>query len=137
MSNRFATSLLHRQGAKAQLVALLLEKDVAQVAAMLGVMKAGKFFLILDPSFPKTRLAAMLKASCAKLLVTNRRNVSLAKEIVTPDCQLMQWEAMDSPNFEDNPELSIGPNALAFINLHFRVYGRAQRFASDPPDDFA
>ena len=117
MSNRFAASLLHRQGAKAQLIALLLEKDVAQVAAMLGAMKAGKFFLILDPSFPKTRLAAMLKASRAKLVVSNRRNESLAKEILAPAGQLIQWEAVDSPKFVNNPEVSIGPNALAFINF--------------------
>jgi len=61
MVNRFARALLQRQGSRAQVIALLLEKEVAQVAAMLAVMKAGKFFLILDPSFPKTRLAAMLK----------------------------------------------------------------------------
>src|SRR6476646_8881132 len=52
MANRFARALLQVQGRKAQPVALLLEKDMAQVAAMLGAMKAGKFFLILDPSFP-------------------------------------------------------------------------------------
>ena len=116
MANRFARALLQSHGSRAQLVALLLEKDVAQVAAMLGAMKAGKFFLILDPSFPKTRLAAMLKGSRAKLMVTNRRNALLADEITTPDCQLMQWENVDGPTFGDNPEVSIAPKALAFIN---------------------
>ena len=101
---------------RAQLVALLLEKDVAQVAAMLGAMKAGKFFLILDPAFPKYRLAAMLKGSRAKLVVTNRRNASLADEIATPDCELIQWEAIDDSFSRDNPEISIAPKALAFIN---------------------
>ena len=91
MANRFAKSLLQCTGSRAGLVALLLEKDVAQVAAMLGVLKAGKFFLILDPSFPKARLIAMLKGSWAKLVVTNQRNASLANEIATPDCELIQW----------------------------------------------
>ena len=99
MANRFAHALLQSHGPRAQLVALLLEKDVAQVAAMLGAMKAGKFFLILDPSFPKARLAAMLKGSRAKLVVTNRRNAFLADEIATPDCQLMQWENIDDSIF--------------------------------------
>jgi len=70
-ANRFARVLLQSQGRRAQPVALLLEKDVAQVAAMLGTMKAGKFFLILDPTFPKARLVTMLKGSRAKLVVTN------------------------------------------------------------------
>jgi amino acid adenylation domain-containing protein len=116
MANRFARALLQSQSPRAQIVALLLEKDVAQVAAMLGAMKAGKFFLILDPSFPKTRLAAMLEGSRTKLVVTNRRNALLADEITTPDCQLMQWETVDNSISEDNPELSIAPKALAFVN---------------------
>ena len=115
MANDFATAML-QQGSKAQLVALLFEKSVAQIAAMLGAMKAGKFFLILDPSFPKIRLAAMLKSSWAKLLVTNRRNTGLADEIATPDCQLMQWESIDSSIYRNNPALSIAAKALAFIN---------------------
>ncbi len=116
MANRFAHYLLQSLVPKAQLVALLLEKDVTQVAAMLGAMKAGKFFLILDPSFPKTRLTAMLKGSRAKLLVTNRRNAGLADEIATPDCRLMQWETIDGSISGNNPELSIAAKALAFIN---------------------
>jgi amino acid adenylation domain-containing protein len=116
MANRFAHVLLQTQGAKAQPIALLLEKDVAQVAAMLGTMKAGKFFLILDPSFPKTRLATMLKGSRAKLVVTNRRNASLADEIIARDCDLIQWETVDGSTSSENPELPIAPKALAFIN---------------------
>jgi amino acid adenylation domain-containing protein len=116
MANRFARALLQSQGPKAQLVAVLLEKDVAQVAAMLGAMKAGKFFLILDPSFPKNRLATMLTGSRAKLVVTNRRNAFLADEIAAPDCELMPWETIDESISGDNPEISIAPKALAFIN---------------------
>jgi amino acid adenylation domain-containing protein len=117
MANRFARALLQRQGLKAQLVALLLEKDVAQIAAMLGAMKAGKFFLILDPSFPKTRLAAMLERSRAKLVVTNRRNAFLVDDITTPDCKWMRWESVDDCSIsDDNPNVSLAPKALAFIN---------------------
>jgi len=116
IANRFARALLQRQGSRGQVIALLFEKEVAQVAAMLGVMKAGKFFLILDPTFPKTRLTAMLKGSRAKLVVTNGRNAALANEILGPDCQLIQWEAVDGSLRGDNPGLAIAPKALAFIN---------------------
>ncbi|HEY7559790.1 MAG TPA: AMP-binding protein, partial [Candidatus Binatia bacterium] len=116
MANRFAHVLLQRQGPKAQLVGILLEKDVAQVAAMLGVMKAGKFFLILDPSFPKARLSAMLKQARAKLGVTNRQNTLLANEITNGDCQWMEWETIHESISGDNPGVTIVPKALAFIN---------------------
>jgi amino acid adenylation domain-containing protein len=116
MTLRFARALLQRQGPKVQLVALLLEKDVDQIAAMLGVMRAGKFFLILDPSFPKARLTAMLRDSRAKLIVTNRQNALLANEMVTGARQLMKWETIDDAISGDHLCLSIAPKALAFIN---------------------
>src|SRR5512145_1144110 len=116
MANRFAHVLLQRQGPKARLVGILLEKDVAQVAAKLGVMKAGKFFLILDPSFPKARLSAMLKQARAKLGVTNRQNTLLANEITNGDCQWMEWETIHESISGDNPGITIVPKALAFIN---------------------
>ena len=97
MANRIAHRLLKRLGRKTQLVAVLLEKNVSQLAAMLAVIKAGKFFLILDPTFPKTRIATMLTDSRAKVVVTNRGYASLAHEVATSDCQLMEWEPAGSP----------------------------------------
>ena len=83
---------------------------------MLGVMKAGKFFLILDPTFPKARLAAMLKGSRAKLVVTNRRNASLANEIDARDCELIQWETVNGRIPREILSSQSPPKALAFIN---------------------
>ena len=116
MANGVACSLFERLGRKTQLVTILLEKDVSQLATMLAVIKAGKFFLILDPTFPKARLAAMLADSRAKLVVTDRRYASLAKDVATSNCQVMEWETLnDEPSF-DNLRLRISPKALAFIN---------------------
>jgi non-ribosomal peptide synthetase component F len=117
-ANRLAWALLARQGKKTELIALLLEKDVAQIAAMLGVMKAGKFFLILDPTFPKVRLASMLADSRAKLLVTNRQNASLAGEVLTHGCQLLEWDPADGADSADNLDLADSPKDLAFINYN-------------------
>jgi len=116
MANRIAHSLLERQGRKTELVAVLLEKDVPQLAAMLGVMKAGKFFLILDPSFPKARLAAMLEDSRAKLVLTNRDHRFLACELAKGDGQLIDCENIAPAVPCENPGFAIPPKALAFIN---------------------
>lgn len=116
MANRIAYTLLERQGRKTQLVAILLEKDIPQLAAMLAVIKAGKFFLILDPTFPKARIAAMLEDSRAKLVVTDRRHASLANEVATSGCQVMEWETIDAGTSSDDLGLRISPKALAFIN---------------------
>jgi len=121
MANRIAHTLLERQGRKTQLVAILLEKDVPQLAAMLAVMKAGKFFLVLDPSFPKARIATMVEDSRAKLVVTNRWHASLVSEVATSGCQLMEWESIDGATSSDDIGLRILPKALAFINYTSRL----------------
>jgi len=116
MANRMAHSLLERLGRKTQLVTILLGKDVSQLANMLAVIKAGKFFLILDPTFPKARIAAMLADSRAKFVVTNRRYASLAHEVATSDRQLLEWETLNEDPHSDDLGLRISPQALAFIN---------------------
>ena len=51
------------------IVALLAERDVNLLAAMLAVQQVGGAFLALDPTLPAPRLAHVLQASGARLLL--------------------------------------------------------------------
>ena len=51
------------------------------IAAILGELKAGKFYVPLESTFPNSRLTDMLDDSRAGLIVTKNRNLSLAKEL--------------------------------------------------------
>lgn len=62
-------------------VALLLPDDAQAVAAMLGVIKAGGFFIPLDSRSPEEYVAAHLKASRARLLVTTQEFDPLAARL--------------------------------------------------------
>ena len=48
-------------------MALLLENDGPMIASVLGVLKAGKMYVPLDPAFPVSRNAAILADSEARL----------------------------------------------------------------------
>jgi acyl-CoA synthetase (AMP-forming)/AMP-acid ligase II len=50
MANRVAHALLARSGTAGQRIALLLDQSASFVAVMLGVFKAGKVCVPLDPS---------------------------------------------------------------------------------------
>ncbi|NVJ28035.1 amino acid adenylation domain-containing protein, partial [Myxococcus sp. AM011] len=52
------------------LVALFLERSLALVTAMLGVLKAGGAFVPLDPTYPSERLGFMLADSAAPVVIT-------------------------------------------------------------------
>ena len=59
-ANRVARATLARLGPGEEPVAVLCEQDVPALVAALGVLKAGKFYLSLDPSVPHVRNAEML-----------------------------------------------------------------------------
>jgi amino acid adenylation domain-containing protein len=115
MANCLAQAILAQDDDTAKPVGLLLEKGAQQIAAMLGVLKAGEFFVLLDPSFPEARIASLLENSLAKLVVTNRQNVSLARQVTNNRCRLIEFESIDQPVCKLAP-LSPPPDSLAFIS---------------------
>ena len=70
-----------RQGAEDATVALLLSPGAAIVAAIVGVLKAGKIYVALDPAYPEARTAYMLTDCQARLLLTDARHAALARRI--------------------------------------------------------
>jgi amino acid adenylation domain-containing protein/non-ribosomal peptide synthase protein (TIGR01720 family) len=50
-------------------VAICLERSCAIVAALFGAMKAGAVAMPLDPSWPETRLGALLDGACARVVI--------------------------------------------------------------------
>jgi non-ribosomal peptide synthetase component F len=114
-ANRLARALLSPRGKGEKTIALLLEKGAILIAAMLSVLKIGKIYVVLDPSFPSARNAYILADSQAKLIVTNNGNIALARELAQENCQLLNVDEIDSVFSTDNMELSISPDTLAHI----------------------
>ena len=57
LSNGVARAILAQLGDGQEPVALLLEQSEAAIAAVLGVVKAGRIYIPLDPSYARTSLA--------------------------------------------------------------------------------
>ena len=68
-ANRVAHKLVDLERHESTPVALLFETGVQIIVAMLGVLKAGHFFVLLDPSLPKKKIAAVLAKSQARLVL--------------------------------------------------------------------
>jgi amino acid adenylation domain-containing protein len=114
-SNRLARTILAKQGRSEEPILLLLEQGPAPPVASLGVLKAGKFYVPLDPSYPLQRLIAMVEDSQAALIVTNDRNLHLATMLVQQGSQLINLDEL-APHFStENLCLSISPESLACI----------------------
>ncbi|KAF5964769.1 male sterility, NAD-binding protein [Fusarium bulbicola] len=64
-----------------ELVPLCFEKSIWAVVAMVGVLKAGRGFVMLDPCLPEQRLRTILDQVGSRLLLSSTANVTLSKKI--------------------------------------------------------
>ena len=115
VANRIAHAILSKQRKQDEPVALLLGKGVALTAAIFGVLKTGKIYVLLNPAFPPARVSFILKNSRAGLLVTDSDHLSSATEFARERLKLINVAELDSRLPTDNPAISISPDALAWI----------------------
>ena len=65
---------LRRQGVGPEvLVGLCVERSLEKMVGLLGILKAGGAYVPLDPSYPKERLAFILKDTGARVLLTQQK----------------------------------------------------------------
>ena len=86
--NRLAHAILAQCGSGEEPIAILLDQGAPAIAAIFGVLKAGKFFLPLDPTFPSARLTTMLEDSQSSLLITDSAQLVLAEELAQDRCRI-------------------------------------------------
>jgi acyl-CoA synthetase (AMP-forming)/AMP-acid ligase II len=115
MANRVAHALLGRSGTAGQRIALLLDQSASFVAVMLGVFKAGKVCVLLDPSFPEARTAYIVDDSQADLVVTDDKNLSSAQGLIRGERQLLNFDQLNAPASTPNPNLTVRPQAMAYL----------------------
>ena len=111
--NRVAHAILFQRGEGAEPIMLLLEHGASLIVAILGVLKAGKFFAPLDPSHPRARSSYIVENTQSGLILTNNQNLSLATELAQSGCRLFNIDKLDSVISTENPNLSAPPDTFA------------------------
>ena len=92
-------------------VGLCLERSVALVVGMLGILKAGRAYVPLDPSYPKERLSLMLDDAQASVLITQE---SLKPALPATSATILTLDSLpETPSA--NPALTAGPEDLAYV----------------------
>ncbi|NOX38147.1 MAG: amino acid adenylation domain-containing protein [Calditrichaeota bacterium] len=119
--NRRANQLAHylrEQGVGPEvLVGLALPRSPDMIVAMLAVLKAGGAFLPLDPTYPTERLKFMIQDAGIRLLLTHSQFLDrfADAEGVTPLLLDSQWDETIAGYPENNPDVAVFPDNLAYI----------------------
>ena len=115
MANRVAHAIVRQRGSEAEPIAVLLEKGLEQIVAILGALKAGKFFALLDPSFPAARNADMLADLRPAIVITNQDSISSVGKYKRNQYRFLEIEACDLETPGTDLELPITPSDRAAI----------------------
>jgi amino acid adenylation domain-containing protein len=116
-ANRIAQAILAARGPAPEPVALLIGKGVGVVAAMLGVLKAGKFYVTLDTSQPTPRQARLLAECQPALLLSDRGRLAQAEELGAGcgGLPVLNLDALPAHLADRDPDLPLTADALAYV----------------------
>ena len=114
-ANRVARVLLAKRGALSEPIALLFEHGIDMIPAILGVLKAGKFYLGLDPSFPQDKNYRMVEDAGVGMVVSNCHNWELANDTVLNATSLLNIDEIAQSTPSENLNLGVTAQDLACL----------------------
>jgi len=117
-ANRLAHAILASAGDREGPVALLLDQGIEAVIAVIGSLKAGKFYVPLDPRRPEPRLAALLDDAGARVIPTADRHAATAARLRRGARVVMTAGDIRPGVSRENPALPLaGPSPLPRCTL--------------------
>lgn len=114
-ANNMAHAILKKAGAGPGQVAFTLQNDAYAIIALLGILKARKAYVPLDPLFPKDRTAFMLAHSESSMILTDHAHKQTADEISGGKMPMLLMEDIDLNRPAGNPNRRTEPESLAYI----------------------
>ncbi len=120
-ANRLAGELIARGAGAEVVVALLLERDINLLVAILAVFKAGSAYVPLDPQHPAVRLKQVLEQSRATLLLTASKFAPVCAQAIAgldeheQPAVLSIEDLVNQKQSSANPGASVVPGNLAYV----------------------
>jgi non-ribosomal peptide synthetase component F len=108
-------AILALRGEGNEPIALLFEQGAAMIVAILGVLKAGKIYVPLDPNYPDSRISFMLENSETSLIVSDNHSISHLNPLVQPKRLVLKIDEIGSSVSDENVGLSLAPETAAYI----------------------
>ena len=117
-ANRLARALLARGLGREGVVAVVTERNLDWMAAVLAIFKAGGVYLPIEPHFPADRIAAMLSRAGCRLVLTEPGSTTTLDQALKslPEAQTLFIEAAYEEDHADSDlGVDVAQDQLAYI----------------------
>ncbi len=117
-ANQVAQALLARGLCREGVIAVVTERNLDWMAAVLAIFKAGGAYLPIEPHFPADRIASMLSRAGCRLVLTERGSTTTldpALESLSEVETLLIDAAYEEGHPDGDPGVAVAPDQLAYI----------------------
>ena len=119
-ANRIAHKLIAIHPEQQRVVAMVMERDLWWMAAVIGCFKAGAVYLPLDPDHPPDRIAKALEQSQCVTVITSRATTASTREAVRSatllgEIAVLPAEDLGHDGDDSNPSVQVATEDLAYV----------------------
>ncbi|MDF1814419.1 MAG: amino acid adenylation domain-containing protein [Verrucomicrobiales bacterium] len=119
-ANQLGHALLERGLKKENVVAVVTERNLDWMAAVIGIFKAGGVYLPVEPHFPSDRIATMFTRAECKFVVTEEASTStldpaLESESLSDIQVLFVEKAYKEKHSKKDLGVEVGPEQAAYV----------------------
>src|SRR5213596_2266467 len=117
-ANQLARALLARGLSREGVVAVVTERNLDWIAAVLAIFKAGGAYLPIEPRFPADRIARMLSRAGCRLVLTERASTAMLEQALASlsGIETLFIDAACAEGHADgNLGVDVAPDQLAYI----------------------
>jgi len=109
-ANQLAHLLKEKGVGPETIAAIMMERSIAMIIGIFGILKAGSAYLPIDPDYPQERIDYMLKDSSVRVLVTTPKLRVKVKTEVEENAGLPPGLLLQSINIETDFEPAFKPS---------------------------
>jgi amino acid adenylation domain-containing protein len=114
-ANRLAHAILARLTPGEGPVVFIMEDKTAAVIAILGILKAGRMYLGLEPSLPVEHLERIFKDAGPVLVITNGTGLPVAQQAAQAGVAILNLDRLESGLSDENPHIPLSPESKAVL----------------------
>ena len=111
-ANRLARALLAAGLRREGVVAVVTERNLDWLAAVLAIFKAGGAYLPIEPHFPAERIATTLSRAACRLVLTERGSSAMLDQALDALCGVHKL-FIDAATREGHPDADLGIDVAA------------------------